>query len=120
MRFLDRIRNQGVPATPQEADALALSQLTGRGADLSQPRHVIHFVLFADETAARAAAAAIEEASWTATVEPPSETVAEWCVEADAHRTVEPATVAAFRAWFEGVAEQHGGEYDGWQAAAKP
>ncbi len=120
MRFLDRIRNQGAPATPQEADALALRQLAGRGADLSKPRHVIHFVFFAGETDARAAAAAIEEASWTATVEPPNETVTEWCVKADAHRTVEPATVAAFRAWFENVAESHGGEYDGWEAAAKP
>ena len=102
MRFLDRIRNQGAPTTPQEADALALRQLAGRGADLAKPRHVIHFLYFAAEADARAAAAAVADASWTANVEPPSE------------------TVAAFRSWFECVATEHRGEYDGWEAAAKP
>ena len=48
MRFLDRIRYQGAPKTPQEADRLALRQLSGRGADLAKPRHVIHFLYFAD------------------------------------------------------------------------
>jgi len=47
MRFLDRIRYQGAPKTPQEADRLALRQLSGRGADLAKPRHVIHFLYFA-------------------------------------------------------------------------
>ena len=49
MRFLiDRIRNGGAPKTPEEADRLALRQLAGRGADLAKPRHVIHFLYFAD------------------------------------------------------------------------
>jgi uncharacterized membrane-anchored protein len=120
MRFLDRIRHQGAPKTPQDADTLALRQLAGRGADLAKPRHVIHFLYFALEDEARAAAAAITEASWTANVEPPTETIAQWCVQADGHRTVGPETVAAFRSWFENVAGEHGGEYDGWEAAAKP
>jgi hypothetical protein len=120
MRFLDRIRSHGAPTTTEEADSLALRQLSGRGADLAQPRHVIHFLYFPAEERARAAADAIAEASWTAAVEPPSETIAEWCVRADGHRTVGPDTVAAFRSWFEGVAAEHGGEYDGWEAAAKP
>jgi hypothetical protein len=120
MRFLDRIRHQGAPKTPQEADSLALRQLAGRGADLTKPRHVIHFLYFADEADARAAAEAIGEASWTTAVHPPTDAIAEWSVKADAHRTVGPETVAAFRTWFEQVAAQHGGEYDGWEAAAKP
>jgi hypothetical protein len=121
MRFLiDRIRYGGAPKTPQEADALALRQLAGRGADLAKPRHVIHFLYFSIEADARAAAAAIGEAAWTTAVEAPSEEIAHWCVKADAHRTVGPDTVAAFRIWFEKVAAEHGGEYDGWEAAAKP
>jgi hypothetical protein len=120
MRLFDLIRNQGAPKTPQEADSLALKQLTGRGADLAKPRHIVHFVYFAREADARAAAEAIEEASWRANVEPPDEANAAWCVKADAHRTVGPDTVAAFRAWFEGIAAKHHGEYDGWEAAAKP
>ena len=120
MRFLDRIRYGGAPKTPREADSLALRQLAGRGADLTKPRHIIHFVLFAEEADARAAAEAIAEASWTTNVEPPTDTTAEWCVRADAHRSVGPETVAAFRAWFERVAAAHSGQYDGWEASAKP
>jgi Regulator of ribonuclease activity B len=121
MRYLiDRIRYGGAPKTPQEADSLALRQLAGRGADLSKPRHVVHFLYFPSEADARAAAEACDEGKWTTAVEPPTETIDQWCLKAEAHRTVGPDTVAAFRAWFEGVASTHGGEYDGWEAAAKP
>jgi hypothetical protein len=120
MGLLDRIRYRGAPKSPQEADALALRQLAGRGADLSKPRHIVHFVLFAEERDARAAAEAIGDASWHTKVEPPTDAEAEWCVKADGQRTVGPETVAAFRAWFERVASEHNGEYDGWEAAAKP
>lgn len=119
MRFLDRIRNQGAPTSPEEADGLALRQLAGRGADLAKPRHVIHFLYFPDEEDARAAATAIGDA-WTTKVEPPGETITVWTVKADGNRTVSPETVAAFRSWFETVAATHDGEYDGWEAAAKP
>jgi hypothetical protein len=119
MRFLDRIRYQGAPKTPEEADALALRQLAGRGADLAKPRHVIHFLYFTREEDARVAADAIDS-TWTTKVTPPGETITDWTVEADGHRTVGPETVAAFRSWFEAIAAAHGGEYDGWEAAAKP
>jgi hypothetical protein len=118
--FLDRIRHQGAPKTPQEADALALRQLEGRGADLSKQRHVIHFVYFRTPEQAHAAAETVEAASWTAAVEPPREPIAEWCVRAEGDRVVGPETIAAFRSWFEHVADEHGGAYDGWEAAAKP
>jgi hypothetical protein len=119
MRFFDRIRNQGAPTTPQEADALAVRQLAGRGADLSKPRHIIHFLYFAAEEDARSAAEAIAE-TWRTTVEPPDDTIAQWCVRAEGDRTVGPETVAAFRLWFDDIAAAHRGEYDGWEAAAKP
>ncbi|MGH3137683.1 MAG: ribonuclease E inhibitor RraB, partial [Gaiellaceae bacterium] len=102
------------------ADSLALRQLAGRGADLAKPRHVIHFLYFADENDARTAADALAEATWRTSVQPPTETVAQWCVQADAQRTVGPDTVPALRSWFENVAAEHHGEYDGWEAASKP
>ena len=120
MRFLDRIRYQGAPKTPQDADRLALRQLSGRGADLAKPRHVIHYLYFPTEDAAGAAAAVVTEASWTANIEPPTDASDQWCVKADGHRTIGPETVGAFRSWFEHVAATHEGEYDGWEAAAKP
>ena len=120
MSFLDRIRYHRPPKTPQEADKLALRQLEGRGADLSLPRHVIHFLLFERENDARAAAGAIDGGSWTTRVDSPTPTAAEWSVRIDGHRVVGPDTVAAFRAQFEQTAAAHGGEYDGWEAAATP
>ena len=120
MRFLDRIRNRGAPATPQEADQLVLRQLASRGADLTKPRHVIHYLYFAGEADARSTAEAIEGSDWEATVSPPDGTIAEWSVRAEGYRVIEAATVGAFRAWFEQIAEESLGEYDGWEAAAKP
>ena len=120
MRFLDRLRYQRLPKTPQEADALALRQLTMRGANMTKPRHVVHFLLFEDEANARAASETISATSWSATVEPPTETRVEWAVRADDDRIVSADTIAAYRSWFEQVAEQHHGEYDGWEAKAKP
>ena len=120
MRFLDRFRSAGLPKTPVEADALAIRQLLKTGADLSRPRHVIHVVYLPSEETARAAAETIEAASWDAVVEPPGETIAEWSVRADGERVVGADTISAFRSWFEHVAAEYGGDYDGWEAASKP
>lgn len=120
MGFFDRIRNKGAPETPQEADQLVLRQLAARGADLTKPRHVIHYLYFTAETDARGAADVIDQAEWESTVKPPHETIAEWSLRAEGYRVIGAATVEAFRAWFEQIALDHHGEYDGWEAAAKP
>jgi hypothetical protein len=120
MGLLDRIRNKGAPKTPQEADQLVLRQLAGRGADLTKPRHVIHYLYFAGEADARAASAAIEQSDWETRLSPPDERIPEWSVRAEGYRVVQSATVASYRAWFEQIAEESHGEYDGWEAAAKP
>ena len=120
MGLLDRLRFHRAPKTPEEADRLALRQLAMRGADLSKPRHVMHFLLFADEADARAAEEEIGEGSWSTLIEPPTEAVAEWSLRVDGERIVGAETIAAFRAQLEQVARRHDGEYDGWEAAAKP
>lgn len=120
MGFLDRLRDSGAPATTAEADRIALRQLEGRGADLTQPRHVIHFLYFSDETDARGAADEIEGAGYDATVDAPSEKEPEWIVRAEGNRVVGTATIEAFRAWFEQIAIEYRGEYDGWEAAFRP
>jgi hypothetical protein len=120
MGLLDRIRNKGKPETPQEADQLVLRQLAGLGADLTKPRHVIHYLYFAAESDAREAAEAAEATGYNATVEPPGGRIRQWSVRADATRLVSAPTVEAFRAWFEQLAADHNGEYDGWEAAKTP
>ncbi len=120
MGFLDRIRNKGAPATPAEADQFVIRQLEGRGADLTQARHIIHFLYFADEADARSAAEVIGNAGYETTVNPPDATIEEWSLRAEGYRVVGTSTVEAFRAWFEQIADEFRGEYDGWEAAAKP
>jgi len=120
MSFLDRIRYHRPPRTPQDADALALRQLESRGANMTKPRHVVHFLLFGDEANARAASETIRATSWRSSVEAPTETRTEWAVRADDERIVSADTIASYRSWFEQIAVQHQGEYDGWEAKAKP
>jgi Regulator of ribonuclease activity B len=118
--FFDRIRYHRAPKTPQEADALALRQLASRGANMTKPRHIVHFLLFGTEADAQAASESVRATSWNARVEAPTESRAEWTVRADDERIVSADTVGTYRTWFEQIADQHHGEYDGWEAKAKP
>jgi hypothetical protein len=118
MGFLDRMRKR--PKTAPELDRLMLRDLKGAGADLTRPRHVIHYLYFADEAVARRAASVIESGGYDVSLTPPTDEIREWSVRAESTRVVDETTVDAFRAWFEEVAADHGGEYDGWEAAAQP
>jgi hypothetical protein len=120
VNFFERLGFQRPPRTPQDADKLALKHLEKRGADLSLPRHVIHFLLFAREDDAHEVAAQLDGGTWTAQAESPTTAAEKWVVRVDGHRIVGRETIAAFRAQFEEVAAAHDGEYDGWEAAAKP
>ena len=118
MGFLDRFRQE--PPPPRELDQLILQQLRGKGADLALPRHVLHFLDFPDEASARSAAEAVEDIGFDATVVAPSGETERWSVRAEATRVVDETTVDTHRAQFERIATAHDGEYDGWEAAAKP
>jgi hypothetical protein len=103
-----------------ELDLLILQQLRGKGAKLALPRHVLHFIDYADEASARAAADDVEAIGFDATVEPPDGEGSMWTVRAEAMRCIDETTVATHRKQFERIAETHAGEYDGWEAAAEP
>jgi hypothetical protein len=118
--LLDRLLRGTPPATPAEADRIAVLQLQGIGADLARPRHVLHFLTFPDEASARGAAAELERAGYRATVDPPDDAEPEWSVRGEGARVVSLTTVEAFRSWFEKIATEFGGGYDGWEAAPKP
>ena len=120
MGFLDRLLTTRAPASGADTDRLVLRQLEGLGADLTQARHVLHFLYFSTEAEARGAADGIEKGGYEVTVTPPDENVAQWSVRAEATRVVDATTVAGFRESFERVATACQGEYDGWEAAAQP
>jgi hypothetical protein len=106
-------------STPAEGDRLILDMLRLKGADLAQPREVLHYSYFADGAAAEAAAGTMREAGWEVTVAESAGGAGRWLARATALRVVDESTVDPDRAWFEQLAEEHGGEYDGWEAAAR-
>jgi hypothetical protein len=118
--FLERLLRGTPPRDPAALDQLVVRQLESLGCDLSQPRHVRHFLYFERESLARRAAQEIELADFEARVDPPSETVPVWTVVAEGYRVIGRETVPGFRAWFEQVAVDCHGEYDGWEPATKP
>jgi hypothetical protein len=98
-------------------DRQVLAALINAGANLTEPRHVLHFIYeLVDETNARAAADAV--AGWQATAKPPPEGYDTWSVTFERHEYVLiPDNVAADAATFGAVATAHGGQYDGWEAS---
>lgn len=120
MGLLDRFRKPNPFRDPVERDKLSLKHLEKLGANLALPRHVIHFVYFDREADAVHARDEIPKTGWEATLLPPDESTPQWLVRAEATRVVDSQTVPSYRAWFEQIADSCNGEYDGWEAAAKP
>ncbi len=114
-------RKKNDPLAAYEAvrheDRLVLAAMLGHGADLTQPRHVLHYIYeLADETAAQAAAAAV--AGWQSTVNAPPEGYEDWSVTFERQEYVlTPENVATDAQTFAGVADAYGGRYDGWEAS---
>lgn len=103
-----------------DPDRVSLAKLQAVGANLGKPRHLVHELLFDEETAARSAAGRAERAGWEASVATPTEAGEPWILHAEGTRVVDRTTVPAFRSLFERVAEEMGGTYLGWKAASKP
>jgi hypothetical protein len=118
--FLNRFQKPNPFKDPVERDKLSLKHLQKLGADLTLPRHVLHFVYFEQEADALRAHEEIPKAGWQTTLQPPDDTTPHWVVRAEATRVVDSHTVSSYRAWFEQIADSCNGEYDGWEAAAKP
>jgi hypothetical protein len=118
--FLDRLLRGRPPDDTAALDQLVVRQLQGLGADLSQPRHVRHFLYFEHEREARAAADEIAAADYDVSVTAPGGDEPLWTVVGQGYRVIGAETVAGFRAFFEQVTERHHGDYDGWEPASKP
>lgn len=98
-----------------------LLTLLARASDITEPRHWVHFLYFANETAARGAAEVVAGAGWQ--VARVSEALGggpHWAVVAEKYETVtSPEAVRDARRFFETVADHwDGGDYDGWEASA--
>jgi hypothetical protein len=102
-------------ADASEADARVLDHLVRLGCDPSQPRECRHYVYVPGEYDARAVARALTHDGWAADVERTPES---WLVTATTCAALSDASVRATRSTLEQLACDHGGAYDGWEAAA--
>lgn len=100
---------------------LVLAQLRALGADLSQPRDVRHYLYFANEASADAAARELRELGYNVEVGPAAgadePAPNPWCVLASAERVADERTVPLETTRMTTVATKLAGEYDGWEAA---
>ena len=103
-------------------DVALLGQLIAQGADLTKARHAIYYVYLNGRAAADAGAEAARAAGYACEVrEPLPNYPDQWslvCERSDA--VLDPAGVNAADDLFQGIADRHGGEFDGWEAAAQP
>jgi len=110
--------------TETRGDQEVIEQLRALGADLNQPREVIHYLYLPGEEASHLAAEALqskgysieETAAANADENPPNP----FLVKATIQSVLNPTNVQESRRLFEQLAAFHDGEYDGWEAAAKP
>ena len=103
-------------------DILLMGQMVMGGADLNQPRHALYYLYFATREVADEAAARGTAAGYTADVrEPLPEYPDQWsvvCERSDAVLDIEG--VKAADDLFQGIADDLGGEFDGWEASLQP
>jgi len=100
-------------------DLMVLDQLMKNGADLAASRHVVYYSYAASEDVAQAMAREAEAEYWSAEVrEPLPKFPGQWAVVCQKHAVTSPAFVRDADDFFQGLADRHGAEYDGWEASS--
>ena len=100
-------------------DLLVLQQLIGAGADITPPRHVLHYLYFGNREAATAAAVDARAKAFECEVhELIPEQLEQWSLVCERHDVVlDPDTVRGNGDFFDALVARHGGDYDGWEAS---
>ncbi len=100
-------------------DLAVMGQLLDHGANLDEPRHVLHFSYFPSESSADAAAEELSAHGWASEVaQPLPDYPGQWSVKSEKQDFVlSPTVVRDSTDLFEAVAARNGGEYDGWEAS---
>lgn len=99
-------------------DLVLLDQLRKRGADLSASRHIRYYVYVPSEVTAQTMGRESEAAGWTATVRPPiPEAPGQWALVCERQAITTPDFVRQADDFFQGLADRHEAEYDGWEAS---
>jgi Regulator of ribonuclease activity B len=114
----------GKTTTPADGDKMILQQLTKSGADLAQQREVLHYLYVPTQEASHRAASKLREEGYEVTEKPSADAANNphnpWLVLARKVTVVNSQNVQEMRVAFEGLAKETNGDYDGWEAPAKP
>ena len=88
------------------------------GADLTQTRHVVYYSYAPSEGVAHAMGHEAETNGFAAAVRDPLPDVpGQWSVTCETQAVTSPDFVREADDFFQGLAERHGAEYDGWEAS---
>ena len=100
-------------------DVSLLGLMVEQGADLSQPRHALYFLYFGSKDMATPAGDEGRTAGYACEVnEPRPGTNDRWLVVCEQpHAVLDVDGVRNADDLFQGIADRHGGEFDGWEAA---
>jgi hypothetical protein len=100
-------------------DIALLGQMMKQGANLSLPRHALYYLYFGSREAAEAGAIDARAVGYSCEVRDPLPSHAgHWSLVCERHDAVlDIAGVRRADDLFEGIADQHRGEFDGWEAA---
>ncbi len=110
------------PATGVKYKDLAVvAKLVDAGADMSQPRHVLHYLYFDDRDDAETAAAEARQSAFEVDVrEPQPPSRPQWALVCERRGVILDApTICDGRDFFESLASRCGGDYDGWEASVR-
>ena len=110
-----RVRAVQRVESPREADALVLDHLARLGCDPGQPRECRHYLYVPGELGAQVVARTLVRDGWDAEVEAVRDA---WLITATTVTSLNDTTVRDTRVRLEGLAQDNGGQYDGWEAAA--
>ena len=99
-------------------DLAVLDQLMKNGADVSESRHVIYYSYAPSDAIAQAMAREAESDYWSAEVRQPlPQFPGQWGVVCQKYAVTSPDFVREADDFFQGLADRHGAEYDGWEAS---
>ena len=100
-------------------DLMVLDQLAKNGADLTESRHVIYYSYAPSVGVAMAMGLEAEAGGWAAEVrEPLPNYPGQWALICERHAITTPDFVREADDFFQGLADRHAAEYDGWEASA--
>lgn len=105
--------------SPEEGDRAVVDQLRGLGAETERPRQTDHYLYFPHREAASTAAARLRKDGYQVRVSR-SASGESWLVLASHDLVVNDENIERVRGELDKLARALGGEYDGWETAAKP